>query len=193
MIPKLDFVYSRIYDAAFHYYTKRDYKNSEARIQGHIRILRTKWAKIAYETLNLISRVSGLKWKRKEICCYVVRGLDWDFADPLTINMNNDVEGTIEVIIHELCHNIIFQNQQLVSRRQKTSRIWKKYRREHFVVKEHILSEAIQELVMKRLYGEDKTARIIDSYRTEGWKWHYRAFKIVEREGAENIIKELTS
>src|SRR3989344_232541 len=64
------------------------------------------------------------------------------------------------------------------------NKISQKYRKEHFVVLEHILPHAILWKAYEKLFGPKKLQNIIKGYTR--WKWHYRAWQIVKEEGADN-------
>lgn len=184
MLPKIKIVYSRIYDIAFCLaYGKKYDSTDEMRGRAYAKKLQKAWDKAAKKILLLMENFSGMKWKEHAIKAYVVKHLDWEFSDPITLTYTLPIQENIEVLVHELSHNLEYQNPKRVDRKK----LEKTYSREHFVVVEHIVPQAILWLAYEKFYGPQRRKNIIESYK--GWPYHYRAWKIVERDGAEEIVR----
>ncbi len=183
MLPKIEILYSYIYDIALHLARKKKYKGSEwKKAFPYAKKFQSRWNKVSKKVLSLFEKTSGLKWREPKIKVYLVRHLDWEFSDPVTLRYGVPIEENLEVLIHELCHNLIIQNMGRLSKDYL-----KVYRGENNIVTTHIITQAILWLVYEKFYGMKKLKKIIESYKN--WKWHYRAWKIVERDGEREIVR----
>ena len=94
MIPKIKFVYSSVYDNRY-----RDFPNikerlkkqkksypSQKKILKYVSQVKPIWEKQEKKILKELSKITGLKWKEKEIRCYVI-GFGRGFSDPLTMKL----------------------------------------------------------------------------------------------------------
>jgi hypothetical protein len=186
MIPKLKIVYSGIYDEMLHAYHRKSY-TKQARIAGerYARALQRKCDRIMPRAFQTMASISGLRWRERVIWGYVVRYLRHPgISHPLTLRMNQNWQGQIELLIHELAHQLIVQN--LDKSRFKQSWIWRKYKNENPRTLWHIPVHAILKLTLSKLFGTKATARHIAKYKLADYK---RAWQIVEIEGAEKLIK----
>ena len=75
MIPKINFEWSWIYQKEFHLPKgiKFDLDEYDKYVNNFIKRLSKKWDQIAPKVLKDIEKLSGLKWKKKEIDCYVLK------------------------------------------------------------------------------------------------------------------------
>lgn len=194
MIPKIEFRYSGIYDGKYRNskqtqkYLKeknQDYPSKE-KILKYIKSIEKLWEKCREETLKEISKISGLKWKEKKIICYVI-GCGRPFSDPLTIRTyGKDVKRFVETLIHELIHQIQIQNKKECEKWHKY--ISKKYSKEKRITRKHILLSAIHWKFLEKFYGRKGINEEIKKYdKSRDYK---KAWKIVEKECADNIIKK---
>jgi hypothetical protein len=133
-----------------------------------------------------LSRITDLKWKSKYIDCYVV-GKCRPFSSPLTIPIyKNYMDYFIDVLIHELIHNLFIQNNR------ETIKAWqyfdKKYDKETKKTRTHIVLHSIHSYIYLKFFGEKRLKRDME------WISHlpdYRkSWKIVQKEGYKNIISE---
>ena len=180
----LRFNYSWIYDKQIHWWKKSKYdEDSYKKVNNYIKRLEKEWKELDKKVFDVISKVSGLKWKNKNIECYVVSDLVYPFSSPLTITIHTNISHQIEIIIHELIHNIWIQNEDGVKFKD-----YRKYGKLNFNVKIHILVHAIEKEVLLRLFIEKRTKKYIKWY--DKFPDYKKAWDIVEREGSKNIIKE---
>ncbi len=182
---KLVILYSSIYDRTFHELRGENYTpHMEEFGKKYVEKLKQLWEKNENKIFEEISRVSGLKWKKPLIDCYVVKKCR-PFSSPLTIsiygkdNKKRKMEHQIETIIHELIHNILVQNGKWVDWREKYPGI-------NRITNNHILVHAIMKKVMENIYGKERAERHI--HRTSRIPEYRKAWEIVEKEGAEKII-----
>ena len=93
IIPKIEFVYSYIYNSQIHdskcLYFNYDTENKAAK--KFISKLKPVWKKIEKKVLLEAAKFSGLKWTRKTIRCYVLsKDICYAaFSDPLSIAFKN--------------------------------------------------------------------------------------------------------
>jgi len=186
-IPKLIIDYSWPYDEVLHEaYRKRYTDKTYQKGERYAKRLQKEWNKISNKVFKSISKVSGLKWKEEKIRAYVVKHIRSPISFPLTLRMDAPMFYQIENIIHELVHNIMVQNNWP----NFNHRFFKKYKNYKFNTMIHIPVHAILKLVFLELFGEKKTAKLIMSYERAPPEYT-QAWKIVEKEGAMEIIKKL--
>lgn len=193
MIPKIIFRYSPIYDS--------DYRNSDKikkkledkgltypsakEIFHEIEKIKPLWGKIESEVLKAISRITGLKWKEKDITCYVI-GYGRSFSDPLTIRLHETPELFIDTLVHEMIHQIQIQNNDLA--KKWYSYLDKVHNNETNLTKNHIIVHAIHKKIYLELFNEDRLK--LDIKTSQNDVDYARSWEIVEKEGYENIIKK---
>ena len=94
MIPKIRFIYSSVYDSMYRNSLEikktlkkygREYPPTK-NVFKYTEQIENSWKKEGNKILREISKITGLKWKEKEIKCYVI-GWGRCFSDPLTIRM----------------------------------------------------------------------------------------------------------
>lgn len=182
--PHLNFYYSFIYDKNIHEWKGKNWKNASKRAIKYIAKLRREWNKVERKVFNAVATVSGLRWRKPYIDCYITQ-IGRPFSMPLTISMKSkpNPKDQIEVLIHELIHNVLAQNSEKVKIKK-----YKKYGKLTERTKIHILVHAILKEVLVELFGEKKTKAIIRHY--DKWPDYKKAWEIVEREGSGKIIKE---
>ena len=188
-LPSLKFNYSRIYNTVFN-----NYIGGKDQILDYKEVLKTKdeleeyWEKNGKAILRSISKVSGLKWRTKDInvyinsCCPV-------FSNPLTLSLttlNNNKRNIETDLIHELIHVILTDNHGLDG--SLTSWINEKYGKEDQITKIHIKVHAIQTGVFLNLKMEKDLLSIVEKSKDERYK---RAWEIVKKEGWENIVQRI--
>jgi hypothetical protein len=189
-VPKIIFKYSWIYDQNCKEWArlaKKDVKSypSPRKILNYIKSVEKLWNKVGKKVLREISKVTSLKWKSKVIHCYVV-GKCVPFSDPLTLPVYKEKDYFIDVLIHELIHQIFSQNLEETDRARKY--IQRKYKNESYKTRGHIPVHAVHaHIYMKffdaeRLERDFKAANKIPDYR--------RSWEIVKKEGYEKIIEE---
>ena len=184
MLPKINIYYSYIYDKAVHTLTGKKY-NKECVKGGNkfASMLEKGSANILPKALKSYEEVSGLRWKDPFIEVFVVHGIPWDFSWPVTIKVRENKKDAVETLIHELGHQLLIQNEEIIRSRNG---IITKYGKENQIVKDHILLHAVLWKLYSKLFGEHELHNIIIGYQK--WKYHYRAWQIVKKEGADKII-----
>ncbi len=181
MIPQIDFRYSSIYDDRLFRKDKEVYP-SVNEILEYGNEIEKSWSKICKKVLESLQKSSGLKWKEKNIICYLV-GTTRPFSDPLTIGIYKDKETFFDNLIHELTHRLIEQNKGLVLKQLR-----EKYKSESILTQNHILLNAILYKTYLEIFSQERLKQMIE--RDKNHPDYTRAWQIVEDEGHENIIKE---
>ena len=194
MILKIKFVYSSIYDRRYRESPRiqkilkdkdKSYPSIK-KITNYVKSIEELWKKQDNKILREIEKVTGLKWKEKEIKCYVI-GFGRCFSDPLTMKLFENKNDFIDILTHELIHQIQFQNS-------KKTREWFKlylknnYKKESHSTKSHISVHAIHKKIFLNLFNKKRFERQINFHKK--FPDYKKAWEIVEKEGYENIIKK---
>jgi hypothetical protein len=112
------------------------------------------------------------------------------FSDPLTIAFirNAPVDRTIDILTHELIHQLFIQNDYGKRAYKAWEYIYRKYKKEEFNTIIHIPVHALYYHIFMKFFGEKRLQREIDSVKD--YPDYKRAWDIVLETGAENIIGE---
>ncbi len=198
MIPKIEFEYSSVYDEHWKKYLEIYYKAykdpktkiiidhypTKEKIMNYIKKIKPLWKKEERKILNKISELTKLEWKEEKIKVYMV-GKCVPYSDPLTMTFYKNNNDFIDVLTHELIHQIQSQNS-------KTYHKWalyveKRYKKESPLTRRHILLHAVHKELYLKLLGKSRLNRNLKKSVKKSYK---RAWEIVENEGYENIIKK---
>jgi hypothetical protein len=192
LLPKIVITYSEVYDMINHHYFKQAYTDSQKmRGQKYAARLQKIWNKKSAKILKAMSEVSGLKWKYDIIKVYPIRYGYSEIAWPLTIFFYKDDNHAISIIIHELCHVLIEQNQGKINWKL----IERRYKNCNALTRDHLLVHAICKLTTEKVF-RDASEPFLKYERFWEWdKWelanHYKkSWDIVAKKWPENIIKE---
>lgn len=194
MTPKIEFRYSWIYDQNWKIWIKK-YKGvprgfpSYKKIINYIKAIKPIWKKEESRTLKELSAISKLKWKVKEIPCYVV-GRAFPFSDPLTLPIYKDKDWFVDVLTHELIHQLFTQKGNMEITERSWNYIFKKYKKESDKTKIHIPLHAIHSDIYLKFFGDK---RLNEDIRIMQHHIDYKkSWDIVQKEGYKNIINEFT-
>ena len=109
ILPKLDFIYSYIYDSTLAELSGKEYSNkTQAEAERYIKSFSKEFSKYSKRVLKDISNISGLKWQKQLIDVYISKYAPYSLSVPLTIKIYKDVKVGTAILVHELVHNIIF-------------------------------------------------------------------------------------
>lgn len=192
MIPKIIFKYSWIYDQNWKMWIKCYKKEarewpSYKKILKYIVTVEKLWKINGNAILKELSKVTGLKWK-SDVICYVV-GRCRPFSDPLTLPVyNKQPNKFIDVLTHELIHNLFTQGQNFKKSKKAHEYIEEKHNNESLTTKHHILVHAIHTHIYLKFFNEKRLER--DIKWSNPYPDYKRAWEIVKREGYKNIIQE---
>ena len=207
MIPKVKFGYSDAYENAL---SKRSFKfNHKKRIayEKVAKKFQSRWDKVDSKILFSMSRLTYLKWKQKEIECYLSSEAGYSYSHPLTIGykIGWSFDYLIAFVTHELSHIFFWSNKESIILPNDTKQtknnigFYKNYSKESYMTKLHIPVHALVILVIKKVFGKNAEKYL----KWERW-WEWspdpsgikgkdfkRSWEIVEKEGPENILKQI--
>ncbi len=185
---KIDFKYSWIYDQTWRKIGEKSFKEIEIPpvedVKKYLKEVEELWRKDESRVLAELSKVTGIRWKVESIFCYVVgRCFPYPaFSHPLTISVYKKKDEFIDVLIHELIHHLLFENMQGFY-------IDKKYSEESRKTKIHIPIHAAHKHIYLTLFNKKRLVREIR--KMDAVVDYKRAWDIVNKEGHENILKEI--
>lgn len=196
LLPKVEFVCSWIYHSnwerwirAYPHFSNKKYPKWPEVIRYSSKIEK-KWRKVERKILKELAHVTGLNWRVEKIPCYLV-GKCIPFSDPLTMHISYKTdEEFIDVLTHELIHQIFIQRGNYKRSKKAWNHIDGKYKGESFTTRVHIPLHAMHTHVLLKFFGEKRLEREVK------WSKHpdYRkSWKIVDKEGYKNIIREFAS
>lgn len=190
--PKITFRYSWIYDQHWRevvsaYGKKPKPYPSERKIRNYVKKAEKTWKKDGKKVLIELSKITGLKWSAKEIPCYIV-GKCIPFSDPLTVKVYGKTDQFVDVLTHELIHQLFTQKGNM----QKSEKAWKyiheKYEKESHRTREHIPLYAIHAHVYLKFFGKKRFKR--DTRSISFLPDYKRAWEIIREKGYQNILHE---
>ncbi len=198
MIPKIEFRYSYIYQEEVHLPKIKNYnrKKWEKEVDRFLLQVEKEWVKTSKSILKYMQDITGLKWKENKIICYVINlSESGPISDPLTIPIKLKykkdiftltVDRFIDMLIHELIHNLFIQNENKIDN-YFGELINKKYKNMSWNTKIHIPVHAIHKKIFDKFFEEGRLKKEIEacSYYPE----YKKAWEIVLEEGEDEIIK----
>ncbi len=201
MKPKLEFIYSSIYQEVIHSpyleSEKYDYEKYEDFVKDYISKIKDIWKNIEKEVFNYVEEISNLNWKEDSIKLYVIkRSFFLAFSDPLTIPIELDIgekvitlthERFIDMLIHELIHNLFIQNKEKIGK-YFTTFLPKKYEKESLVTQAHILLHALHKKIFLKLF--DKKRLDLEIEMNAYYPDYKRSWEIINEIGEDKIIQE---
>jgi hypothetical protein len=189
MLPKLNFIYSYIYDSTLAGLSGKEYSSkTQAEAEKYIKIVGKEFSKYSEHILNDISNISGLKWQKQSIDAYISKYAPYSLSVPLTIKIYKNVKVSTAILVHELVHNIIFQNKKSV----RYKKLFEDFRNESTTTKYHVIEGAILYELNKMLFFDGLGGFFeYDNWKSKkAGKEYNRAISIVIDKGPENIIKK---
>lgn len=191
MIPEIKIRYSWIYDSKWREIYKlrkgKEVYPKWERVARYSREIKNPWKRIEKRVLRGISKISGLKWKEKEIIVYVV-GRCRPFSIPLTIPMKEDKKDFIDILVHELIHNIFTQNRKIFERYRRYAN--KKYKKLDMSTLNHIPLFAIHKKILLESFSKKRVEKELEKAGKSKHPEYKKAWDIVEKEGYKEIIEE---
>jgi hypothetical protein len=200
MVPKIKFIWSDIYQEKVHLPINMDYNHFkfEKDSREYISKVIMDWAGIEKEILSFMAELVGLKWKSQEISCYYLYVSPYlPISDPLTISISLSTpegiftlskERFIDMLIHELIHNLFIQNKDELTKYFEVL-LKGKYGSSNIITASHIPLHAVHEQIFLRFFAKerfDEEIEISDYYPEYKESWD-----IVKRVGGLNIIKDI--
>lgn len=167
--------------------TKKEQKSypSSEKTYKYTKEIRKDWEKYEKDILKEISKISKLKWKENLIKCYI-KGKGRNFSNPINIGAYKDKNIFIDVLTHELIHEIELQNKEI---REK----WRKYLIKNYPKEEpetlsHLLLFSVHYKIYMNLFNQERLK--INLERNKDMPPYKRAWEIVFNKTPEKIIKE---
>jgi hypothetical protein len=109
---------------------------TEAKTKAFVEI----WAKDGKKILTAMQHVTGLSFARNRIDISIVKGNPRSHSNPIVIRSGWTPEEFLEVLTHELIHNLVADNEAICQHNWKPwTQIVEKYGSEPKLVKNHIL------------------------------------------------------
>ena len=201
---KINFVWSFVYQESIHSKNVKseiyDLESYKKYVLDFIKEVKVLWEKVESDVLEYIEKISMLKWKKKEIDCYVIKISNFGpISIPLTIPIHLETERGvstltherfIDFLVHELIHNIFSQNEK------KTDKyfdylILEKYKNESFNTAIHVPVHAIHKKIFLKYFNKE---RLDNEIKMSGYYPDYKkAWDIVNKRGEDLIIKFVLS
>jgi len=191
LIPKINFEFSWIYNNNWKqwikcYNIRSDYWPSDDGIKKFIVKANNYWKRFNKQILEEASRISKLNWKEKTMKCYIV-GNCIPFSNPLTMFTTSDLDNFVDVLTHELLHELLWDKNKSETRKA-WDYIFKKYSKYNEHVLAHIPLYAVHEHLYLKFGWKNRLEK--DQKPMPDWPNHAKAWEIVEEEGHQNIIDE---
>jgi len=156
---------------------------SDRKIEKYIKEAEKEWRKIENKILQSLSEITRIKWKEKEVFCYVI-GRGVPISDPLTMEIyEKRIDWFIDVMIHELIHRLFCQEDNL----KKFYKLGEKYKKDiHTTV--HIVLNAIHKEVYLKFFNKKRLLREIKIF--SNYPEYKEAWDFVEKNDYKKIIKD---
>lgn len=155
--------------------------------KSQVKKLISAWDRNGRKILRSIERHSGLRWYQREIPIYVSFGII-PFSNPLILTLRKDVTVMVDTLTHELIHRVLSEPQNWKRIENNWNRLMRIYRKESPMARTHIVVHAIHELVLLDLFGQKRLVRECQEVKNPAYR---RSWKIVERDGAVQILRQL--
>jgi hypothetical protein len=202
-VPKIEFLWSWVYQMEVHSQNVKteeyDYESYEKYVLDFIKKIEKEWNKKGNEILRYIGEITGLKWKEEKIKCYVIKiSTLIPFSYPLTIPIQFEtvegkiyvlsVERYIDMLFHELIHNIFIQNEKETEKYFEYI-LNEKFNEEEFNTVIHIPVHAIHKKIFMKFFNKKRLELEIE--KSSYYPNYKRSWEIVNKKGEDSIIKEL--
>lgn len=144
------------------------------------------WKKEGSKIIETIEKISRLKFKTKFINAIIFDG-GQSYSYPLRLRYDYPYEKKKGMLIHELCHRLMLDNNLKTEKQTKLSEFTRKIHQRIFLILYDIWAE---------LYGEtfakDQVAQEIQSsdpsYK-QAWKWALSFNRLMRLRKFENLVK----
>ena len=143
------------------------------------------WKEEGTSILKEMIAVTGLEWRSTQLNCYIITE-NQGFSDPLTIPYIDDKNGFIDMLTHELIHNLIGDNLEKV--KPITEYLFKRYNDEEIITVYHVWLYAIHSHILLKIYGEKRLKAHFNSLIDD--PPCKRALELVQEKGYAKILSE---
>lgn len=185
---KIEFVYSSIYDTLLSGKKEFFSPDHKKKIRENLRNVESEWRKYEQKVLSEVESLLGIRWPEDKIKCYIVTK-SMPFSDPLTIPSYKKKDESIDVLIHELIHQMISGKNYYLTK-ESWKYFFEKHENESLKTKLHIPLHAIHKYLYLKFFDKDRLERDKKKVRVYDNKDYRRSWEIVENEGYQKIIDE---
>jgi len=112
---KLNFIYSPIYDNLLTDMSRKEFSNEQTKeMEFYKEEFEAIWEKDEEKVMKEIEKVANLKFNGNRNC-FIVRNMKYAaISRPLTIKRVDHLDRAKTILIHELIHNLLEDNKNLV-------------------------------------------------------------------------------
>jgi hypothetical protein len=199
-LPEVLVTYSRIYNLVLSGYHGRELALTDIkRGRRQAAKIQKEWDAHSGRILPEMTRISGLRWKRKEIRAYVVSSVRYPFSEPLTLwigEKRENLDGQVTSMVHELAHTLFDDNDKMLAGYWKRLRASLAGETDSTIV--HVPVHGLMVETFRAVFGNDCERYL----KQERW-WerskanpdmkesYSRSWNIVKEEGAAKVMKRL--
>lgn len=196
--PKIWIRYNSLIDPIFTFYTKNAPETKyrgwhewnplpKEEIIRRVRAYKAEWKKYEDKILWAISKSLGLPWRRSYIEVHIVSGLSRAISHPLIIKGGYTPDEFVDILTHELIHEILYYNEIL---EEEIPEFAERYEKETILTKRHItLSAVLKYIYLDVLKQPDRLERNLENAAKHASGDYSRAWEIVDKEGYKTTIK----
>lgn len=198
--PKVLVVYSRIYNLVLSGYHGRELTTEDIqRGRRQATKIQKAWDTQSGRILPAMAKLSGLRWKRREVRAYVASSVKYPFSEPLTLwigEKGENLDGQVTTLVHELAHTLFDDNEKILASYWKKLNASLSGETDSTIV--HVPVHGLMVETFRTVFGEDSERYL----RHERW-WersnanpdmkesYARSWSIVAKEGAATVMKEM--
>lgn len=201
MIPKIKFIWSYLYQLEIHSQKvdteEYNYEEYEKYVLDFIKELEKEWEKFGKSILEYMKNLTGLKWNREAIECYVIKISTYTpISSPLTIPIQLQagkeiytlsIDRYIDMLIHELIHNLFIDNKNTDDYFMYL--INEKYKNEEFNTAIHVPIHTIHKKIFLKFFDKKRLESEINM--SSYYPAYKRSWEIVNQIGEDKIIEEM--
>jgi len=200
--PKVDIDHTEVFDRSLALWTGPAVDEAALReLQARIGEFRAAWAAHGPAMLGAAAELVGRPYRFAETRAALVSARVNSMSHPLIVNMRPYLAASAQavqphavfvgVVVHEVLHRYIDDIVQ--ARSDRTTALLRQYAAEPAVVRNHLHLSALERLVARRLGREHEYAQLVAFERTlRSAAQLDRARELVEREGAQRVLDELS-
>ena len=166
---RLNFFYSAPYDRMLTEMSGFDYSDKQSiEAKKYIIKIEKNWRKTGEKIVKEIEKVSKLKF-RDDSTCFLVKNMYYNaLSHPLTIKIHNDYDKFNDVLMHELIHVILVQNDKGKELLYDLNRLYPK-KDKSFI--SHLPLLLIEKKVIENLFGSKYYNKILkEDEKIDGMK-----------------------
>ena len=152
--------------------------------------LKPVWDKQEKKILDGLEKITGLCFIKNYMDVYLINPDNRpSISSPAIVKFQDNINETICIIIHELIHNLMWDN---VQKDNWSLKIQKLYPNENRKTAIHVVVHTILEALYTDILNNPEEI-IKDINKMQKYPDYKRAWEIVKKEGYKNIIKKLKS